>query len=314
MSSAQAVLGSPELLDLILQHVPERHLLTACQKVSHFWRAVITRAPIIRQSLFLDSSSSPVCRPVERYRKNDLIAFLVPTLFSLKFTFRHGQWRRRHEIVPRPVIPMRLTSSIRDGQVPDWMAGRPQWDQMHVAQPTITTLRWEVTRADRANRDIPDVLPCALAELRFPRGLRMGELWDLVTAMRGVLELAWPLPKKVVRQHTTYDPPYQWRADSHYAADESHTLIVKQQVTDEDVWVGDVPTGMSVDDYEHPNRYSLYSNLPLHVIFDRHQIPVPKLSLLDDSDFNVMNPIVYTPVDGNEIESLSALAQIPSSV
>ncbi|KAI2473838.1 hypothetical protein F4781DRAFT_419280 [Annulohypoxylon bovei var. microspora] len=258
MGGTQVVLGSPELLDMILRRIPSDHLLASCQRVSHFWRAVILRTPILRQHAFLDSSPSPIppiCPVAECYVKNELVAFCIPTLL-------------------------------------EWMAGRSQWGEMHVAQPNITHLRWEVTRDDRhRNIDLLDVLPCAVAELQFPRGLRMGELWDLVTSMRGVLKPVWPIERKdLLSELAGHAPAYHL----------FHTLILQQFVTDEDLWLGDVPEGVEVDDEEYPNQYSLYSGLPLDILFDGHQIPVPKLSVLEDAGNGTAVPVYNLVYGGKE--------------
>ncbi|KAI1207464.1 uncharacterized protein F4807DRAFT_462617 [Annulohypoxylon truncatum] len=315
MAAAQAVLGCAELLDLILRDVPS-HQLPILQCVSRFWQAVITETPVHRRSIFLDSPLPVECPVAERYVKNSLVAFQLPTLFAMTFRHSQGIWRYRHEHIPQEVIPMRIASAVRNGQGPAWMAGRSQWDQMHVALPAITSLRWEITRDDRANTDYLDVLPCAVAELKFPRGLRVGEVWDLTTAMRGVVKMMWPevKPSRIRAPLTNYSAEYQWRADSYYAANRSRTLIIQQYVTDEDAHLGDVPVGVESDDEEHPNRDSLYSGLPFDVIFDGHQIPVPKVSVLEDAQDDAVIPWVYTEVNGGEVDRLTALAQTPSVI
>ncbi|KAI2472630.1 hypothetical protein F4781DRAFT_419846 [Annulohypoxylon bovei var. microspora] len=311
MSPTQDVLGAPELLDLILRQVPDRDLLTSCQRVSRFWQDAITRTPVLRQRVFLDSCST---RPVSgRYVKNHLVAFRIPTLFSMLFRSRHGAWQHRHG-GPSEVVPTRLASAIRDGRWIEWISGRPQWERMQVSQPPILHLRWEVTRDDREDPDLPAQLPCAVAELRFPRGLRVGELWDLVTATRGVHRVVWPTVRcgPLPSHPVSIDPVRQWRNDQSYAADHSLALVIQQSVVDEDLYLEDVPDGMEDNDENHPNRHSLYSRMSLTSVFVRHQMRVPSLSLLEPNAPGAAIPWIYNPVHSEEVRRLANLTQIPS--
>jgi len=70
------VICTPELLELILWHLPMRHLLVAAPLVSQTWRA-ITLTPALQCALFFRPD------PFSESRDNPLLAELFPPFFSV---------------------------------------------------------------------------------------------------------------------------------------------------------------------------------------------------------------------------------------
>ncbi|KAI1440127.1 hypothetical protein F5Y02DRAFT_403839 [Annulohypoxylon stygium] len=319
MAPAQAVLSCAELLDLILRNVPSHYLLPL-QRVSRFWRSAIINTPFHRLHLFLDSPLSaplPLASPTaERYARNEVLAFCLPEFFRMAFLHYLGIRHRLSDPFPAWVIPTRIASFIRDGQGLEWIAGRPQWEDMQVCTPPMTRVRWLITREDREkHRNEINALYCASADLEFPRGLRMGELWDLVSSLRGIVKMAWPTAREdriyaPVAQQTAAD---QWIAETRYISDLDRVLVIEQRVTDERIrpWADDA----EVNDGKHPVQGDfLFSGLPLDSIFRKYNIPVPEMCVLEDAPNGAPAPWEYNPVEGGEIELLTALAQTPFKI
>ncbi|XDG04816.1 hypothetical protein ABKA04_004431 [Annulohypoxylon sp. FPYF3050] len=70
-------------------------------------------------------------------------------------------------------------------------------------------------------------LPGGVAELEFPKGLRVGELWDLATSHPGMVQVIWPSVDAPADRQLSTQANYQWDYDQIAEADESMTLIVR---------------------------------------------------------------------------------------
>ncbi|KAI0838302.1 hypothetical protein F5Y06DRAFT_296844 [Hypoxylon sp. FL0890] len=313
MSSAiQNPLELPELLDSILRHVPTRDLLTKAQLVSKDWEENIKHTPILRQHGYLEPSR--LVPEDARYQKNELAAFRIPDIFGVRYQLFRGHWSFSH-VAPRDISAMRLKRHIR-GQWWDWMGCQGKWRFLQVALPSITKLRWEITRLDKMDSELPEELPHAVAELHFPQGLRVGDLWDLISSIRGVYNIVWPTvrPDQLGRLAIDSDPVQQWRNIQDYRADSSLTLVLKQRVVDEDDYFEEVNYDTDEeeeedDDYTHDD--ALFQNNLLRGYFSLHNAEVSSLSILERSLPDEALAWKYTKASGNFIRDLTGLTQQP---
>ncbi|OTA56917.1 hypothetical protein K449DRAFT_468206 [Hypoxylon sp. EC38] len=312
MSSATQALKIPELLDSVLRHVPTRDLVTNAQLVNKDWEATINATPIIRQHGYRDQSN--IVPAGARYEKNELAAFRIPDIFGVCYWLFRGRWGFRHE-KPRDVSAVRLARTIR-GNLWHWLDHQDKWRHLQVSLPSITKLHWEVTRLDRMDETLPDELPHAIAELEFPRGLRVGDLWDLISITRGVHNVVWPTVKaNELRQPALVtDPVQQWRNSQDFKADSSMALILKQRVVDEDDYFEEIDDDRDNGEEGYDNTLhedSLFQKLSLRTFFAIHKARVLSLSVLENTAAGAALTWTYTEVQGNPIRELTAFAQYP---
>ncbi|KAI0138017.1 hypothetical protein F4776DRAFT_670672 [Hypoxylon sp. NC0597] len=313
MSSTQQTLNIPELLDSILRHVPTRDLVINAQRVSRDWAATINYTPIIRQHGFRDQST--IVPEDARYQKNELAAFRIPDIFGVRYWLIRGRWGFRHE-GPRDVSAMRLARTIR-GKAQDWLNSQSKWRHLQVSLPSITKLRWEVTRLDRMDDALPDELPHAIAELNFPRGLRVGDLWDIISTTRGVHNVVWPTVRsqELHRPALVTDPVQQWRNVQDYQADSSFTLVLKQRVVDEDDYFEEDfdDTDREDEGYDNSDTHedSLFQRLSLKTYFSLHNVQLLSLSVLEHAQPDAALNWTYTKVQDYPVRKLTTFAQFP---
>ncbi|KAI1408529.1 hypothetical protein F5Y13DRAFT_204704 [Hypoxylon sp. FL1857] len=319
MSSATpSPLRIPELLNSILRHVPARDLITKAQLVSKDWQANIKETPILRQYEYLDPSTHTP--EGARYEKNELAAFRIPDIFAVQYRLFRGHWSFRH-VVPRKVCGMRLARVVR-GDRWDWLDASTAWRRLQVSLPSITNLRWEVTRLDRVDETLPDDLPQAVAELHFPTGLCVGDLWDLIASTRGFHNVVWPTlqASELHAPIMTDDLIQQWRDSEDHAADCSLTLVLRQQVLDEDDYYEETNYDIGEDasahidkdeneSYPHPD--AMFQQTPLGTYFATHNVQMTKFAVLDHAEDGAAVPWTYNQDRSNPVGELANLTQSP---
>ncbi|KAI1140794.1 hypothetical protein F5Y05DRAFT_410642 [Hypoxylon sp. FL0543] len=308
-SNDRSPLNIPELLDSILRHLPARELLTNTQRVSRDWNATINLTPILRQQQYLNPSQR-VPEGV-RYVKNELAAFRIPDIFGVRYTFTRGVWKFRH-VKPAKVSSTRLRRSIR-GEWYDWTRSDHKWRNLQVAIPPITKVRWEVMREDREENDtLPFALPDAIAELHFPEGLRVGQLWDIIRITKGVHRIFWPsvTPGTLRRPALVGDREDDWLSQEAYNADSSYTLVLQHRIVHEDDYDTEEEESEN-DEGGEDNGISpdMHVSIGLKPLLRRHNIQIQSLSVLaydeEDGDW------IYAKVNGDLVRRFTVFAQTP---
>ncbi|KAJ7609186.1 hypothetical protein DFH06DRAFT_898006, partial [Mycena polygramma] len=127
MSSAEEVLSTPELLELILWHLPMRTLLVAAPLVSKTWHAV-TLSPILQQALFFQPDPAFASHPIQ----NPLLAELFPPFFMpIAAAVNYWQWPDTKAIRAMPWA-----------KAPDaFRRAEASWRRMLVRQPPVQTMQ-----------------------------------------------------------------------------------------------------------------------------------------------------------------------------
>ncbi|KAK7038325.1 putative f-box domain protein [Favolaschia claudopus] len=161
MSTAQdSVLLTPELLELILCHLPIRHLLVTAPLVCKYWRD-LTLTPALQRALFFepDNSTSPSIR-------NPLLEELFPPFFATLEDSSASNWfwpgsAKRIMAMPWSHAPQAFKRK------------EASWRRMLVVQPparSIVVTEYRHARGGNFERDavLKDLLP-----------VRMGFLYDL---------------------------------------------------------------------------------------------------------------------------------------
>ncbi|KAM7185725.1 hypothetical protein V8F33_012235 [Rhypophila sp. PSN 637] len=214
------VLGTAELLELILFHLPMQDLLVTAQRVSRAWKSAIDSSPTLQQTLFLrpeadvpSASSVPHTEEAARHQQ--------PTTSFSSFTFNP---------VLQKTFPWWFRSDPRVRSGSEALAALP-WASDPIAQAAVM-------RADASWRNM---LPCQPPKLAlelvgkrstkhhffemnglatFPDCIRMGTLYDLgFEKMRIWLSGFW------IQWHLEQDSPgrpdrivmfthHTWRGDN----------------------------------------------------------------------------------------------------
>ncbi|KAI0880930.1 uncharacterized protein GGS22DRAFT_192767 [Annulohypoxylon maeteangense] len=164
-------------------------------------------------------------------------------------------------------------------------SGTPQWGQMHVAQPPVTHLRWEVSWHSRPE-DLPEDLPCAIVDLKFPQGLRVRELLELVLSTTSATSVWWP----TIDDNFTFltpaddDPIEKWLCDRIQAANDSLSPVLQQLV---------------------PTEESFFEII-------RRRTSIPAVLRLQQSAPNSTLPWTYAQVPAEQISPVVDLPEVPS--
>ncbi|KAJ7620654.1 hypothetical protein DFH06DRAFT_1482646 [Mycena polygramma] len=158
MSSAEEVLSTPELLELILWHLPMRSLLIAAPLVSKKWQGV-TLSPILQRALFFQpdpavASSHPILNPL-------LVELFPPFFTPIARGVDHWLWPNTKVIMAMPWA-----------KAPDaFRRAEASWRRMLVRQPPVQTMQVTDRRRARATN--------TRHALMTGLELRMGVLYDL---------------------------------------------------------------------------------------------------------------------------------------
>ncbi|KAI1090543.1 hypothetical protein F5B19DRAFT_462982 [Rostrohypoxylon terebratum] len=152
---------------------------------------------------------------------------------------------------------------------------------MQVAQPMIRRVRWELDPPRYERKIWSTVVPSAVAELEFPKGLRVGELWDLVTSHAGLYEPVWPSLDAPAPRMWHQKADFQWMYDRLAAADESMALILK--------YTSD--KGLEAKVLETLRGYS----------------PAPSLSVLRPGPLGSGIPWVFTKVSSQDLSTMDKI-------
>ncbi|KAJ6584380.1 hypothetical protein B0H19DRAFT_1104882 [Mycena capillaripes] len=172
MSPAQdTVLLTPELLELVLTHVPMRDLLVTASRVSKTWRA-LTLAPTLQRILFFQPDPSASSETTQ----NPLLVELFPPFFIPELMARdserweEGDWPDANAIKAMPW-----------SRAPDAFRRREaSWRRMLVAQPPARTMGVIERCHDRGGDSERRGVLRVATELDSEGGLRMGVLYDIV--------------------------------------------------------------------------------------------------------------------------------------
>ncbi|KAJ7187308.1 hypothetical protein C8R46DRAFT_1059433 [Mycena filopes] len=176
MSTAQTnVLSAPELLELILAHLPMRDLLVVAPRVSKGWNAV-TLTPTVQRALFLTPDPTTLSTAPVR---NPLLMEIFPPFFAAQ-AYR---WSGAGTADPIMKMPWsRAPEAFRRADA--------SWRRMLVMQPPAETLL--VT--ELCNAQLGDFRRAA--QVQCADGLRMGELYDIAVPLidRAVssFHVRWP--------------------------------------------------------------------------------------------------------------------------
>ncbi|KAJ7606939.1 hypothetical protein DFH06DRAFT_1382193 [Mycena polygramma] len=157
MSSAEEVLSTPELLELILWHLPMRTLLIAAPLVSKTWQAV-TLSPILQQALFFQPDPAFASHPIQ----NPLLVELFPPFFTpIPQGVKHWLWPSTKALRAMPWA--KAPHAFRRAEA--------SWRRMLVRQPPVQTMQL----TDRCHARATNERWALMTNLE----LRMGMLYDM---------------------------------------------------------------------------------------------------------------------------------------
>ncbi|KAJ6537697.1 hypothetical protein B0H19DRAFT_1180680 [Mycena capillaripes] len=191
MSTAKVTVAStPELLELILTHLPMRDLLVAAPLVSKTWQT-ITLSPTLQRALFFqaDPSSEPICNP--------LLVEMFPPFFAQPGENR-WLWPGKASSI------MAMPWSKAPGA---FKRKEASWRRMLVAQPPVQKMIITETRHNRGGDSERRAVVNDLS-------LRMGRLYDL----------ALPFIDRVASSFCI-----QWREDASREGDLTLAVIYTKQ-------------------------------------------------------------------------------------
>ncbi|KAK7044353.1 hypothetical protein R3P38DRAFT_3176615 [Favolaschia claudopus] len=171
MSTAQdTVMSSPELLELILAHLPMRDLLCIAPLVSKTWQATAT-TPSLQRVLFFESD--PSADPSDP-TQNPLLTEIFSPFFS-HLDNKYARWPGSHFSIKAMPWAKNPDAFKRAGA---------SWRRMLVTQPPIQTLALEYVSI------APTCSSTCLATMS-DLSLRMGYLYDLVLPLAEDGVLFW---------------------------------------------------------------------------------------------------------------------------
>lgn len=177
-----AVLAMPELLENILLRVDMRTLLISAQRVCRHWHTLIRTSPLLQQALYLRAAAAaaaadPTPTTTETATpstKNPLLAELFPPWFHTGEEYTMMD----ETTIPNLAIGKRTSAFYRNDA---------SWRRMQVRQPPVTLLgEWKRSRGP--------VQFDGLQLTRYPRGLRMDDLYALVSKLSKRAPLPPPPP------------------------------------------------------------------------------------------------------------------------
>ncbi|RYP69404.1 hypothetical protein DL770_008241 [Monosporascus sp. CRB-9-2] len=183
---ASQVLDTTELLEAILLKLDIRTVILSAQLVNRQWHDLITKSPAIQQAIFFKPVEATNGAPL----RNPLLTELFPPFFG-------GENEMRFAIDAFEELAMarqeRLAAFRREGA---------SWRRMLVQQPPVRELgMWETV--SRMGGD-----GHTFRRERYPEGLRMGELYDLVAVIRYRFCVFWsPLSSGALHSIVSWSRP-----------------------------------------------------------------------------------------------------------
>ncbi|RYP06241.1 hypothetical protein DL764_003255 [Monosporascus ibericus] len=152
------VLNTPELLEAILLKLDIRTVISSAQLVNRQWHDLITKSPAIQQAIFF----KPLEAADGASSQNPLLTELFPPFFDGK-NETHSAFYAFEELAM--ARQERLAAFRRKGA---------SWRRMLVQQPPVRELGiWETVSRMGGDSN-------TFRRERYPEGLRMGELYDLM--------------------------------------------------------------------------------------------------------------------------------------
>ncbi|RYP24846.1 hypothetical protein DL767_008538 [Monosporascus sp. MG133] len=183
---ASEVLDTPELLEAILLKLDIRTVISSAQLVNRQWHDLIAKSPAIQQAVFFKPVEAADGAPL----RNPLLTELFPSFFN-------GQNEMRSAIDAFEELAMarqeRLAAFRREGA---------SWRRMLVQQPPVRELGiWETVSHMGGDGH-------TFRRERYPGGLRMGELYDLVAETKYRLCVFWsPLSSEALHGIVSWSRP-----------------------------------------------------------------------------------------------------------
>ncbi|KAJ6584376.1 hypothetical protein B0H19DRAFT_1104870 [Mycena capillaripes] len=170
MSPAQdTVLSTPELLELVLAHVPMRDLLVSAPRVSKTWRA-LTLTPTLQRILFFQPDPSSTAQKSRPTQNPLLVEFFPPFFIPDLEHWERWYWPDANAIKAMPWAKAPEAFRRREAS----------WRRMLVVQPPARMMRvMERCHSRRGDSKRRGVLRVDDLE----GGLRMGVLYDLVVPL-----------------------------------------------------------------------------------------------------------------------------------
>ncbi|KAI0836060.1 hypothetical protein F5Y06DRAFT_305652 [Hypoxylon sp. FL0890] len=181
MPSQHPVLVIPEIVEIFLGCLTLSDLFFRARFVCKNWKEAIERSPKLKEIIFLRAISEEHLHAGTRYIHNPLLFRVLPSLFQ---RFLAGS---------KPTILAREGHYIRKREIDRFIdhdqsygyrfTTNGSWRDMQLSQPKITKLLWSFRAAGNI---------AAVAEFKFPEGLRMGVLVDLLMTTKGDCKILWP--------------------------------------------------------------------------------------------------------------------------
>ncbi|KAK7038336.1 putative f-box domain protein [Favolaschia claudopus] len=165
MSSAQhSVMVTPELVELVLLHLPMRDLLITAPLVCKWWRD-LTLKPTLQRALFFEPDNLSLPRI-----KNPLLAELFPPFFGSLIDHTASRWSWPGSAKTIMAMPCSLAPEA-------FKRKEASWRRMLVSQPPARTMAVSERRHARGGNSqrravLEDLSP-----------LRMGPLYDLTVSL-----------------------------------------------------------------------------------------------------------------------------------
>jgi hypothetical protein len=178
---ATQTLETPELLELILSHLPEQTLLLV-QGVCRTWRILISNSPTLQTALYFRSSVSAASFSKE-HTLNPLITSAFPFLLTPHHALSDAEandWDIKFgHLDPAPDPSPVLITTLKAFQYSSWTLNpeawkrkEASWRKMLVSNPPVTHVVFEVGGSGMAGTHVAE----SVIEFGPPRGKGEGEL------------------------------------------------------------------------------------------------------------------------------------------
>ncbi|KAI1469373.1 uncharacterized protein F4812DRAFT_457911 [Daldinia caldariorum] len=218
-SARDRVFSTTELLEMAISLVNNRDILVNVQRVSKRWRDVIHASPTIRKSLFLLPSPT-LLAPHQPYTLTCLTSIIPAFLSTHSFEGGSQRYITRDGRFMMDDIFGNFSSEFKR----KWFVENASWRRMLVSQPPIKKIYWCIYRQGRLGT--PVLVPKYMAELEFPEGLRMSELYSLLLRAKGYYAIQWP--NMACERFSVSDEQAESMAEFERKAREEHAILVKQ--------------------------------------------------------------------------------------
>ncbi|RYP62030.1 hypothetical protein DL771_009900 [Monosporascus sp. 5C6A] len=168
-TKASQVLNTPELLEAILLKLDIRTVISSAQLVNRQWHDLITKSPAIQQAIFFKPIEAADGAPL----RNALLTELFPPFF--------GDSNKRRSVIDA----FKELAMAREERLAAFKREDASWRRMLVQQPPVRELgKWERVSGMAGARH-------NFWSERYPEGLRMGELYDLVAESEHEFRVFW---------------------------------------------------------------------------------------------------------------------------